>query len=228
MKYAILALTLLAVVAAYSVLESDVTEIDVNSGAVSLPEPVLKGGLSVEEALSSRRSVRSYSSGSATKGELGQMLWAAQGVTSEWGGRTAPSAGSTYPLETYVVVGDVEGLEPGVYEYDPKTHSIIQKNGGDLREALAREALGQGMISKAQFTIILSIAYERATGRYGERGVMYAHMEAGHAGQNIYLQAESLGLGTVAVGAFNPEGVAELLDIPEGETVAYLFPVGRR
>ncbi|MBD3388996.1 MAG: SagB/ThcOx family dehydrogenase [Candidatus Altiarchaeales archaeon] len=199
-----------------------------DSDDIVLPEPASSGSVSVEEAIAKRRSVRKYSGEPLSLSELSQMLWAAQGVTSQWGGRAAPSAGGTYPLEAYAVVGDVEGASPGVYRYVPGEKTLRLAVDGDVRSELAEAALGQSMISEAPAIIVISAVYERTTGRYGDRGVMYVHMEAGHAGQNIYLQAESLGLGTVAVGAFRPRQVSQILGLPEDEEPIYMYPIGRR
>ncbi len=193
--------------------------------AVELPQPSYESETSVEEALKSRRSVRSYKDESLTLTELSQLLWAAQGTTADWGGRTAPSAGATYPLEVYVVVGDVGNLEDGLYHYNPETHTITKKKQGDLRNELANAALGQDMLRKAPISFILTAIYERTTGGYGERGIRYVHMEVGHVGQNIYLQAESLGLGTVVVGAFHDDRVKDIFDI--AEEPLYIIPVGK-
>ncbi|MEA3432720.1 MAG: SagB/ThcOx family dehydrogenase [candidate division WOR-3 bacterium] len=194
--------------------------------AVELPEPRYESEMSVEESLKSRRSIRSYKDKPLTITELSQLLWAAQGITADWGGRTAPSAGATYPLEVYVVVGEVENLEDGLYHYNPKTHTIKKKKQGDLRNELANAALGQAMIRKAPISFILTAIYERTTGRYGERGIRYVHMEVGHVGQNIYLQAETLGLGTVVVGAFYDDRVKDTFGIEEEPL--YIIPVGSK
>ncbi len=192
---------------------------------VELSEPST-GGISVEAALAERRSRREYKDQPLTLEQLSQLLWAAQGETSQWGGRTAPSAGATYPLELYAVVGDVEGLQPGVYRHIPSEHRMVKTVDGDVREDLAAAALGQEFVAEAPVVFVIAAVYERTTQRYGDRGIMYVHMEAGHAGQNIYLQAESLGLGTVAVGAFNLEQVSGLLQLPDGQEPVYLFPAG--
>ncbi|AEC51694.1 NADH oxidase (noxc) [Pyrococcus sp. NA2] len=194
---------------------------------IKLPEPKLKGEMSVEEAIAKRRSIRNYRNEPLTLEELSQLLWAAQGITeSEHKFRAAPSAGATYPFEIYVVVGNVENLPPGIYHYDPFTHSIKLVKKGDYREELQKAALDQEWVGKAAINIVLVAYYERTTIVYGERGKRYVHMEAGHIGQNIYLQATALGLGTVAVGAFYDEKVAEILGV--NGTPLYIFPVGRR
>jgi len=185
----------------------------------------LVGDVSVEEALAARRSVRVYEETFLTLEEVAQLLWAAQGITSEWGGRTAPSAGATYPLEIYVVVGGVEELEAGVYRYLPGEHSVRRVNEGDLRDKLSSAALGQEWVRTAPVSLVIAASYERTTRQYGERGKRYVHMEVGHVGQNVYLQATSLGLGTVMVGAFDDAEVKELLGIEE-EPLA-IMPVGR-
>jgi len=209
---------------------------DLNSGAITsgeqtvnaikLPAPLLKGNLSVEEALFRRRSVREYRDEPLTVGEVGQLLWSAQGITAGWGGRTAPSAGATYPLEVYLVAGKVEGLKPGLYLYLPSSHNLVRTIEGDLRKNLALAAFGQKMIEAAPATIVIVGAFHRTTVRYGDRGFRYVYMEAGHAGENIYLQAEASGLATVGIGAFNDKVVKEILKLKEDPI--YLMPVGKK
>jgi SagB-type dehydrogenase family enzyme len=192
---------------------------------VRLPAPDTLGLVTVEHALQHRRSVRSFTSESLSQAQLGQVLWAAQGVTSSWGGRAAPSAGATYPMELYVVAGRVEGLAPGVYHYFPSEHSLRVHRPADVRTDLAGAALGQSCVSAAAFTLVLAADYGRTTARYGERGRRYVHMEAGHVGQNVHLQCEALELGTVMVGAFRDDDVRKVVGI--AEEPLYLMPVGR-
>ncbi|MCD6373809.1 MAG: SagB/ThcOx family dehydrogenase, partial [Thermococcus sp.] len=187
--------------------------------------PRLEGEMSVEEAIAKRRSIREYRDGPLSLEELSQLLWAAQGITSRDGKRAAPSAGPTYPFEVFIVVGKVDGLEPGIYHYDPSTHSITLVKEGDFRDELQKAALDQPWVGNAAVDIVLVAFYERTTRVYGERGYRYVHMEAGHIGQNIYLQATALGLGTVAIGAFHDEEVAKIIGT-EGAPL-YIFPVGR-
>jgi len=195
-------------------------------GAMKLPVPRYSSKMSVEEALKSRRSIRSYKDTALSLNEVAQLLWAAQGITVKWGGRTAPSAGATYPLEVYAVVGEVEGLEAGLYHYDPQDHTITKRKTGDLRSALANAALGQTWVRNAPIDLVIAARYERTTRRYGERGIRYVYMEVGHVGQNIYLQAEALGLGTVAIGAFYDDKVKKVLGIEEEPL--YIMPVGKK
>jgi SagB-type dehydrogenase family enzyme len=191
-----------------------------------LPEPKLSSKTSVEEALSNRRSVRDYGKDSLSIEEISQLLWAAQGITVRWGGRTAPSAGALYPLEIYVVVGEVKGLLSGLYHYDPGKHSINKKVKGDLRQKLSEASLYQDEITKAPATFVITAVYERTMKKYKERGIQYVHMEVGAAGENIYLQAETLGLGTVFIGAFEDERVKKVLGIQE-EPLG-IMPVGKK
>ena len=196
------------------------------SPTLSLPEPSKKGVISVEEALAKRRSQREYAREPLSLDELSQLLWAAQGVTGE-SGRTAPSAGGTYPLEVYAVVGDVSGLPSGVYRYTPKEHSLVLVKAGDFRENLSTASLNQKWVRDATVDLVFTAVYERTTRQYGERGIRYVHMEAGHAAQNVYLECEALGLGTVTVGAFDDKEVAGLFSLPDGETPLYVMPVGK-
>ncbi|WP_430611843.1 SagB/ThcOx family dehydrogenase [Enterococcus sp. DIV0876] len=209
------------------------TEADLNSGlsnesaSYPLPTPNLTGTLSVESALANRRSQRSFTEEALSKEALGQLLWAAAGMTSEDNLRTAPSAGALYPLELYAVVGDVTGLAAGIYRYDPIDHQVIHIVTGDQRNALQAAALNQSSIEKAPLTFVFTTVTERLAERYGKRGeTRYAYFEIGHAAQNVYLQASSLALGTVAIGAFTDQDVASLLQLPSGEEARYIMPIG--
>lgn len=194
---------------------------------IVLPEPRLKGAVSLEEALQKRRSVREYSNEPLDITEITQLLWAAQGVTSEWGGRTAPSAGATYPLEIYVVAGNVNGLKLGVYHYIPSVHRLSGIREGDIRRELSEAALNQSWVASAPVSIVIAAVYERTTQRYGDRGIIYVHMEVGHAAQNVCLQAVALGLGAVPVGAFEDEKVKGIIRMTGKEAPLYIIPVGK-
>ncbi len=195
--------------------------------AVRLPDPKYSSTTPVEDALLKRRSTRDFKGGSLTISEVSQLLWAAQGITGGGWYRTAPSAGALYPLELYVVAGNVSGLSAGIYKYKPNRHELVLIVKGDRRRALCDAALGQSSITRATAVFVLSGVYERTTAKYGERGIRYVHMEAGHAAQNLCLQAVSLGLGAVVIGAFHDEEVKRLLNTPDGESPLYIMPVGR-
>lgn len=197
---------------------------------IRLPAPLRKGSLSLEEAIARRRSVRSFSPEPVTLSQLSQLLWATQGKSDKRGGyRTVPSAGATYPLEVFLACGKdgVEGLEEGVYQYSVENHSLLRYLREDVRLKLARAALGQGFIYEAPLDIIVCAIYERTLSTYGSRGERYVHMEVGHAGQNVYLQAVALGLATVAVGAFHDEQVREVLGLDKQYRPLYIMPIGK-
>ena len=160
--------------------------------------------------------------------EVSQLLWAAQGITDPGGKRTAPSAGALYPLETYLVVGRVEGLSPGIYRYNADRGELTLVVAGDKRKELAAAALGQQSVSSGAVTIALSAVYSRTTGKYKDRGIRYVHIEIGHAGQNVCLQATALGLGTVTIGAFQDAEVKRIVGMSDEEVALYLLPVGRK
>lgn len=194
---------------------------------IKLPQPRLKGQMSVEEAISRRRSVRDFKPEPLSIEQLSQILWAAQGITGRGQFRSAPSAGALYPLEIYAVVGSVEGLEPGVYHYNPENHSIIKEIEGDLRQQLCDAALRQDSVITAPVNIVFTAIYERTSRKYGERAARYVHIEVGHAAQNVYLQAEALGLGTVMMGAFHDDRVKEILHLQKEEPLV-IMPVGSK
>ena len=188
---------------------------------IKLPEPVQKGTLSLEETLAKRRSVRSFSAEPISMEQIGQLAWAAQGITApERGLRTAPSAGATYPIELYIVT------QNGTYHYVPQGHQVEILKEEDLRGQLARAAGGQASVRNAAADFVITAVYSRTMKRYGERGRTYVHLEAGHVGQNIQLQAVSLGLGSVPIGAFKEEEIRTALSLPADHEPVYMFAVG--
>jgi len=190
---------------------------------IRLPKPKEKGSVSIEETLNKRKSVRDYKKTSLNMEEVSQLLWAGSGKNLSR--RTAPSAGATYPLEIYLVAGEVEGLEPGVYHYSITKHSLERIKEQDIRRGLCRAAMEQRMIDRAPISLIIAADYGRTTGHYGQRGMRYVHMEVGHVGQNVSLQAVALNMGTVMIGAFDDQRVKEVLEIEEEPL--YIIPIGR-
>jgi SagB-type dehydrogenase family enzyme len=185
--------------------------------------------MSVEEAIKGRRSERDFKDQPLNMEQVSQLLWAAQGITEDDGfKRAAPSAGATYPLDVYLVVGEkgVDGLQAGIYHYQVREHALRLLAGGDVRTVLATACVSQMFIADAPIVIVITAEYARTTGRYGERGMRYVHTEVGHVGQNIHLQAEALGLGTVVIGAFIDEEVSGLLHLPKEHEPLYVMPVG--
>jgi len=172
--------------------------------------------------------MRQYKNQPVTLSDLSQILWAAQGVSGPGDRRTAPSAGALYPLEVSVVAGNVTGLSAGTYSYDPDQHQLTVIAEGDARRSLSRAALDQSSIKNAAAVLVLCAVYERTTVKYGERGIRYVHMEAGHAAQNVSLQAVALNLGTVVIGAFHDDRVRTVLRLSEQEHPLSLMPIGRK
>jgi len=196
---------------------------------VQLPAPVTDDQLTVAQAVRQRRSRRRFREEPISLQALAQLLWCAQGVTGPRGRKRAvPSAGATFPMELYaaVGVGGVEGLDEGLYAYRPEGHVLEKLLDGDLRGDLAAAALGQDFVARAPVAIVMAALYSRTAGRYGERAQRYVDMEAGHISQNIYLQAEALGLATVAVGAFDDQKMAQAAHLPTDQTPLYVMPVG--
>lgn len=194
---------------------------------VKLPEPRRTGPLSLEESIQSRRSVRDYRDAPLSLSEAGQLLWAAQGVTDLKGLRAAPSGGALYPLEVFLVAGNVTNLAPGVYRYAPKNHELHPVTMGDRRKDLCRAALNQEPVRRAPMTLVVAAVYDRITGKYGARGRRYAHIEAGHLAQNVQLQAVSLGLASAVMGAFEEERVLKALKLSGPDQPLYLLPAGK-
>ena len=197
-----------------------------SSDVMPLPEPVRSGVISIEYVIDHRRSVRAFTDAQVTIKDLGQLLWAAQGITGEDGvKRAAPSAGAKYPMEIFVVAGKVTWLGPGVYHYRPESHDLAIVKKGDFRQALSDAALSQEWIMSAPVSIVITGVYERTMEKYGERGTRYVHIEAGAVAENIYLQAVALKLGTTYVGAFSDEDVQAVLGTDEVAPLGIL-PVG--
>ena len=210
--------------------------------AIQLPPPRQDSRTSVEKAISQRRSAREYAEGALSVVEISQILWAAQGFTQEkkdpprmwnpkyeWQGglRAAPSAGALYPMEIYVLAGNVEGLAKGVYKFIPKNHSLKKIMGGDKRSALSDAALKQAAIERGAAVLVLAGVYERTSYKYGDRAERYVHIEAGSIAENVSLQGVALGLGTVLIGAFKDDEVKNVLQLPDDERPLLIMPLGK-
>lgn len=221
MRALAVALSLLAVVGGLAACASATPPAAQGQTVLPLPSPVLAGQTSLEEALARRRSVREFRDTPLTAPELGQLLWSAQGVTHDQGLRTAPSAGALYPLELYVATAE------GVFRYDPQGHRLLVLGQADARTALYRAALSQDAVRQAPAVFVVTAVYERTAKKYGaERSPRYVHLEAGHAAQNLLLQAVVLGLAAVPIGAFDDQGIQEALGIPADHEPLYVIPVG--
>ena len=205
---------------------------------IKLPSPRSKGKISLEETIQRRRAIRKYRIDPLDLLQLSQILWSAQGITGTRGLRAAPSAGATYPLEIFVVIGKQavvateakqtpQELQAGIYHYEVDSHSLSLHKSADLRPDLARATLDQEFIIAAPVDIVICAVYHRTSYRYGRRGERYVHMEVGHAGENIHLQAVALGLSTVEVGAFRDEEVRTVLGLDKQIRPLYIMPVGK-
>jgi len=214
----------IALFCSWSALTSDGSAQEKAAGAtIKLPPPKLDGTVSVEKALVERRSVRAYKTEPLSLAEVSQVLWAAQGVTEPAKGlRTAPSARGTFVVEVYLVTGTVTGLPAGQYRYQPKGHELVKMAEGDKKAELFKAA-GQAAINSAPVALVITGASDRSASNPS-----WMYLEAGHAAQNIYLQAVSLKLGTVSMAGFKPDEVKRALGLPEKEQPIYIMPVGRK
>ncbi len=197
---------------------------------IALPTPDLRSGNSIEAVLKSRRTRRDFQDQGLTLKQVSQMLWAGQGVTADWGGRSAPSAKSTYPLSLFLVANKVTGLEPGEYQYLPgdrtPVHRLKPIKEVELQKALF-ESLKESSFKNAPAVIIITGNMDKMAESYG--GIPHdkeVYLEAGHVGQNLYLEAESLKLGMVTITGFDEVKVKDLVTIPASETIIYLVPFG--
>lgn len=219
MKAAVLALLL-----AGGLLPADAQEL------VPLPPPRYPGTMSVEEALNLRRTVRAFEDEPLSLQDVAQLLWTGGGSRFDCAtgaSRTYPSAGGIYPLQIYLVAGNVQGLDRGVYVYAFKNHTLKLITDGDLRNPLARAALGQGFLAQAPALIVITAEYSRTEKKYGLRGgERYVPLDAGLAAQSIHLQATALGLATATVGAFTDSAVRQILQCGKEEPLL-IIPVGR-
>jgi len=188
---------------------------------VVLPAPVTDGRVSLEAAIAGRRSVKEFADTALTWEEVGQLAWAAQGITEpEKGFRAAPSAGAMYPLHLYLVTPD------GLYHYVPAGHKLERRPLADALATFRAVTANQPSIQQAPLTVIITAAFGPMRERFGERAEGFVYLEAGHVGQNLQLQARALGLGSLPIGGFDPARVAEALALPTDHTVVYLMPIG--
>ncbi|MCK5052252.1 MAG: SagB family peptide dehydrogenase [Candidatus Cloacimonetes bacterium] len=225
-------------------LENKITELENNLPEkhnekiiIELPKPRFESDISLEETLHKRRSIRNYSDDPLTMEEVSQILWAAYGLTKPYPGgpaflrgglKTAPSAGARYPLEIYLVAGNVTELSAGIYKYKAEDHSIVKISDGDVRKKLAKAALEQSWIQEAPASLVYSAVYSRTTDIYGDRGrERYVCMDLGHSAENVYLQAVALDMGTVAIGAFSDIKVKLLINMTREEEPIYIMSLGK-
>jgi SagB-type dehydrogenase family enzyme len=201
-----------------------------DSPKIQLDKPEMKGGMPLWEAIGTRQSIRNYKNTPLEKTRLSQLLWATQGVSREAMGyefRTAPSAGALYPVETYLVLNNVKGIERGIYHYDVKNHQLDSLKSGDFRIDIARAALDQDMAYAANVVFVWTALFERSKWKYKQRAYRYVYLDAGHIAENLALAAVALGLGTCQIGALYDEEVNALVDIDgDTESILYMSTVG--
>lgn len=193
----------------------------------ALPAPDRVGSTGVETALAQRRSRRDFAVGPPSILRIGQVLWAAQGITDDQGHRTAPSAGGSYPLRLYLVTGDVDGLPTGLHRYRPGDHALDRLTNDDLRGAVV-DAAGQEWLRAAPVLLVLAADLRGPRERFGEDGVRHVYVEAGAAAENVYLQCETIGMATRFVGGFDATALAASLELPADETPIGILPLGNR
>ena len=187
---------------------------------IKLPAAKTTGTVSLEAALAARRSNRRLAPEALPIATVGQILWAGQGVTSKKGFRTAPSAGARYPLRVYVV------LPTGLWSYQAKEHALVQRSPKDLRKDLWKDVFARPWLVDAPLMILIAADYRRTEAKYGKKARRFVHIEVGHAGQNILLQATAMGLHGVGVGAFHPVRVKETLGLPAPQELLYVLVLG--
>lgn len=197
---------------------------------IDLPAPRQQGGLPLWEAIQHRRSLRDFQEKALPLDSLSQLLWASQGITSDYKGyklRAAPSAGALYPVETYLVAHKVEGIEPGIYHYAILNHQLEKLQTGDFRRPLAEAALEQDMVSQASVVFVWTAIFARSKWKYSQRAYRYVYLDAGHIAQNLALAAVALGLGCCPVAALYDDEVNELIEVDgREESVLYLSAIG--
>jgi SagB-type dehydrogenase family enzyme len=200
------------------------------SKSIRLPEPDTTGGRPIWETMRLRRSVRRYGADLMPLQHLSQLLWSTHGITAEIAGRglrNAPSAGACYPIDVHVVVNRITGVERGLYRYVEGGHELELERLGDVGGEVAAAALGQTMCHTSNVTFVWTAVATRTTGRYGDRGIRYIFMDAGHVGQNMYLAATALGYGCCTIAAFDDGAMNTVLGLDgRAETAVYLATVG--
>lgn len=198
---------------------------------VDLPQPEFTGNSDIWRALLKRRSRRVYKSAEPLSlGSLSALLWATQGITEKYGEtsfRTVPSAGGLFPIETYLNIRFVEGLEEGIYHFRPGKFDLEFLKKGEFSEMLAEAALGQGIVATAQATFIWSAVLARSKWKYRQRAYRYIYLDAGHVCENLYLAGEAIGLGVCAIGAFFDDDMNQIVGLDgTDETIIYMSTVG--
>jgi nitroreductase len=245
---ALFGLALLATVVMAAPEDSSSLKADASSQAIKLPEPRTDGGMTVEKALQERRSIRSFGKDGLTLNEVSQLLWAAQGVTDDKGHRTAPSAMARYPLQVYLLAGNVTGLPAGVYHYSPQGHNLTIMAEGNMDEYYNATAGFEAWIKTAPAIFVITgnissmnqmpglrpgnrtSGSNRTSGNQMPRQdpSQWVYIDAGAAAENLLLEVVSLDLASTYTAGFSVNKTEELLGLPSGEVPIGVLPVGRK
>ena len=205
---------------------------DAKKIALTAPEALKIGDLSVKTAILQRESRRRFNNQAISLDELSFLLWSTQGVR-QWRQknalRTVPSAGNRHALETYLAVFNVDGLETGIYRYLPSQHQLVLESSPDhLKERMTEAALNQKFAGSSAVTFIWTTISYRMEWRYAEASYKVIALDAGHICQNLYLACEAIGAGTCAIAAYDQQAADRLLSIDgEDEFVVYMAPIGK-
>ena len=201
--------------------------------AGTIPLPAVEEDLKSRDLFTiirKRYSVRSYSKTLLSLQNLSYLLWCSTGLRSEEQGyefRTAPSAGALYPIETYLIVNNVESLNPGIYHYAIRKHQLEVLNEGQFGKDTAIAALGQRMAMDAPVVFIWTAIFQRSKWKYDQRAYRYIYLDAGHIAENLALAAVDLELGSCQIGALYDDEINNLLGIDgTEESVIYMSVAG--
>ncbi|HVP14929.1 MAG TPA: SagB/ThcOx family dehydrogenase [Terriglobales bacterium] len=221
-------LTSLALLLPSSVLAAPQSPAATGNESISLPKPDLQGKMTLNQALATRRSVREYAAGPLTLGQVSQILWAAHGITGPNGKRTTPSARAVYPLQVWLVANDVTGLPQGIYRYVPEGHALATVSPGDHRAPITAAASGQKSVETAPAVVAIVGDSVLAVEKFHGHTLDWLGMEAGFVIQDVYLETNALGLGTVMVGGFQYAAARQALALPENLVPLGFMPIGRK
>jgi len=201
------------------------------SRKIGLPAHDARGSAPLDQVLRKRKSIRDFIRDPLTTEQLSFLLWASTGIHRREMGysfRTAPSAGALYPIETYVAVNNIEGLDAGVYHYSIKDHSLEELQTGSFGDKLAAAALGQRMCAEAAAVFVWTAIFRRTNWKYGQRGYRYIYLDAGHIAENLALASTALELGSCEIGALFDDEVNKIIGVGGiEESVVCMCAVGR-
>jgi SagB-type dehydrogenase family enzyme len=198
---------------------------------IKLDHKNLKINKTLDSVFHERKSVRKYKDEPITIEDLSYLLWSSTGLErkeKEYEFRTTPSAGATYPIETYIVVNNVKDLEPGVYHYNIKNHELEQLKLGDFKKDITRAAMNQSKCAYAGVVFIWTAVINRTKYRYGQRAYRYIFMDAGHIAENLALSCVGLGLGSCQIAALYDDMVNKIIELDgETESTIYMTSLGK-